>query len=64
MGELIDFVAIFKTRERLIVPLPGSGEVLPFTGIRYSRLEPLAAEFFSPQGAIASGRKRRKGKNR
>lgn len=64
MGELVDFVAILKTRERLIVPPSGSGEVLPFTGIRYSRLESLADEFLSPQGAIASGRKRRKGKNR
>lgn len=64
MGELVDFVPVFRSRERLIVPPPDGGEVLLFTGIRYSPLEPLAVEFLSPSGAIPSGRKRRKGKNR
>ena len=37
MGELVDFIAFFRSRERLVVPPSGGGEVLPFTGVRYSR---------------------------
>ena len=63
MGELFDFVAFFKSRDRVSVSQP-EGVVVPFTGVRYSRMGTSDAEHLSPQGAVASGGKRRKGKSR
>ena len=64
MGELVDFIDFFRSRERLVVPPSDGGEVLPFTGVRYSRHDVAAIEVPSPQGVMSCGRKRRKSKNR
>lgn len=64
MSELIDFVAFLKNHERPIQALTCGGVVVPFTGVRYSRIEAEDAERQSPQGAAASGGKRRKSKSR
>lgn len=63
MGELVDFIAFFRMRERPTGTSFRGGEVVPFMGIRYARLEPLASEFDRSQRAVAGARKRRKGKN-
>lgn len=64
MSELIDFVAFLKNHERPVQALKGGGVIVPFTGVRYSRLEVEGAENLSPQGAAAGAGKRRKGKSR
>jgi hypothetical protein len=64
MGEVVDFMNVFRARPSNAAVRVDGGIVVPFTGVRYSRHDghDLMRDGF--QGREAGGGKRRKSKSR